>query len=185
MNPSREIAAQRSFATIETSSSVGEIGDAIGIEQRRSAFRIVPAGESPPGACRYDLCIDPANSAAADETARSLLGSLLDAADRGMLNHFRIVTGTDLLRTRSTATPRASFRFQSTAGWSVPERAAACVFPDDDRRPCTCIDGCPRPCDGACGCRACTKQAGDAECAGSGNARDGAGLACRGYCSLG
>ena len=116
MNPSREIAAQRSLARIETSSSVAEIGDAIGIEQRRSAFRIVPVRESPPGACHYDLYIDTANSAAADETARSLLGSLLDAADRGMLNHFRIVIGTDLLRARSTATPRASFRFQSAAG---------------------------------------------------------------------
>jgi hypothetical protein len=103
MNPPLREALQRSFATVETSSSLDEIRDAIGVEHRRSAFRIVAGHASPYGSSRYDLSIDGADSRAAVETARSLLGSLLDAADRGMLLNFRIVLGADLLRVGASA----------------------------------------------------------------------------------
>ncbi len=41
----------------------------------------------------FDLRADPTDRNAAVDTMRSLLGSLMDASDRGMLEHFEITLG--------------------------------------------------------------------------------------------
>jgi len=87
----------QSFATVTTSSRLEALQAAIGVEQRRTTFEIVPLEDQSAGHRRFDLRADSANIGAAIDTVRSLLGSLMDAADRGMLCDFEVAEGADLL----------------------------------------------------------------------------------------
>ena len=91
-------ASARTFVTVTTTSGLDAVQIAIGMERRRTPFQVVPvmlkAGEKP----LFDLRADPSDRNAAIDTMRSLLGSLMDASDRGMLEHFEITLGADLLR---------------------------------------------------------------------------------------
>lgn len=71
---------------------------AIGVEERRTTFQVVPVPDKSRGVPRFDLRADSTNIGAAIDTVRSLLGSLMDAADRGMLHDFEVTEGVDLLR---------------------------------------------------------------------------------------
>jgi len=94
--PSRKASA-RTFVTVSTSSGLNAVQIAIGMERRRTPFQVVAvtlkADEKP----FYNLRADPTDRNAAIDTMRSLLGSLIDASDRGMLEHFEITLGADLL----------------------------------------------------------------------------------------
>jgi hypothetical protein len=96
-NPPRKASA-RTFVTVSTTSGLDAVQIAIGMERRRTPFQVVPvmlkAGEKP----AFDLRADPTDRTAAIDTMRSLLGSLMDASDRGMLEQFEITLGADLLR---------------------------------------------------------------------------------------
>jgi len=87
----------QSFATVTTSSRLEALQAAVGVEQRRTAFEIVPLADHSASHPRFDLRADSANIGAAIDTVRSLLGSLMDAADRGMLCDFKVAEGADLL----------------------------------------------------------------------------------------
>jgi len=91
-------ASARTFVTVTTTSGLDAVQIAIGMERRRTPFQVVPvmlkAGEKP----LFDLRADPTDPNAAIDTMRSLLGSLMDASDRGVLEHFEITLGADLLR---------------------------------------------------------------------------------------
>jgi len=99
--------APQTFATVTTTSGLQALQAAIGMEERRTTFQIVPIIEKSVvapsildksgGHPRFDLRADTTNIGAAIDTVRSLLGSLMDAADRGMLGDFEITRGVDLL----------------------------------------------------------------------------------------
>ena len=90
----------RTFATFVTSSGLDAVQTAIGMERRRTAFILAPVMDGSTTLKSFDLKADPTIIGAAIDTIRSLLGSLMDAADRGTLCDFSITKGQELLRTR-------------------------------------------------------------------------------------
>jgi len=90
----------RTFATFVTSSGFDAVQIAIGKERRRTPFIVAPVMDTSTTLESFDLKADPTIIAAALDTIRSLLGSLMDAADRGMLKDFSITKGSEHLRNR-------------------------------------------------------------------------------------
>jgi hypothetical protein len=88
----------RTFATFVTSSGLNAVQIAIGMERRRTQFIVAPVMDTSTALETFDLKADPTIISAAIDTIRSLLGSLTDAADRGMLCDFAITKGSELLR---------------------------------------------------------------------------------------
>lgn len=97
LSPPRKPSA-RTFATVTTTSGLNAIQIAIGMERRRTPFQVVPVMAKEGLRPSFDLRADPTNLGAAIDTVRSLLGSLMDAADRGMLSEFEVTAGADLVR---------------------------------------------------------------------------------------
>lgn len=89
--------APQTFATVGTTSGLKALHHAVGTEQRRTTFQIIPIVETSGGHPRFELRADSTNIGAAIDTVRSLLGSLVDAADRGLLRDFEVTRGADLL----------------------------------------------------------------------------------------
>jgi hypothetical protein len=90
----------RTFATFVTSSGINAVQIAIGTERRRTPFIVAPVLDTTAKLESFDLKVDPTIISAAMDTVRSLLGSLMDAADRGTLCDFSITKGGELLRNR-------------------------------------------------------------------------------------
>ncbi len=88
----------QSLAVIETVTKLEELQHLLVSEPRPAAFRLEPCGKSPHGYFWFNVSVDLSEVADAMRTVRSVLGALLDGADRGVVEHFRIVIGADLLR---------------------------------------------------------------------------------------
>ena len=88
----------RPLAVVETVSTLGELQHALSGERHLSPFDLQKCNESPQGYSWFNVCVDTSDPVEAMRTVRSILFCLLDAADRGMVEHFRIVIGADLLR---------------------------------------------------------------------------------------
>lgn len=86
------------LAVIETITRLQELQHLLGSEQRPAEFRIEQCEKSPQGYGWFNIMVDLSEANAAMRTIRSVLHALLDAADRGVVEHFRIVIGADLLR---------------------------------------------------------------------------------------
>ncbi|MEO7433364.1 MAG: hypothetical protein ABIR62_15405 [Dokdonella sp.] len=106
-NPS---APMRPLAVVETVSTLGDLQHVLSSERDLSAFAFQKCNESPQGYSWFNVCVESADPIEAMKTVRSVLFCLLDAADRGVVEHFRIVIGTDLLR-RSTPPAREGSDF--------------------------------------------------------------------------
>jgi hypothetical protein len=91
-------ASMRPLAVIETVSVLGELQHVLSSERHRSPFELQKCNESPQGYSWFNVCVDTSDPLEAMRTVRSILFCLLDAADRGIVEHFRIVIGADLLR---------------------------------------------------------------------------------------
>lgn len=89
--------SRAALASVETSSSLTELQDALTHANQPCGFEWVRREVAPGAVPLYELHVDSTDSTAASSTGRSLLAQLLDAADRGMLSRFRIVRGADLL----------------------------------------------------------------------------------------
>jgi hypothetical protein len=95
----------RSLAVIETVTAVAELRHVLSSERGLAPFSLEKCTESPQGYSWFNVCVDTTDAIEAMRTVRSVLFCLLDAADRGLVEHFRIVIGADLLR-RSGASAR-------------------------------------------------------------------------------
>jgi len=89
--------APQTFATVSTTSGLQALHHAIGTEQRRTTFQIVPMAQTPGGHARYELQADSPNLGAAIDTVRSLLDSFTSAAARGLLRDFEFTRSVDML----------------------------------------------------------------------------------------
>jgi hypothetical protein len=87
-----------SLAVVEMTSPIAEVQRLLASEPLATEFRLEPCKDSPPGSHWVNVCVDMTDALAAMRTIRNLLFSLLHFADRGLVEHFRIVTGSDLLR---------------------------------------------------------------------------------------
>lgn len=89
----------QALAIIETTTSLDALQRILcERESLTGAFCLERCNESAPGYPLFNVCVDGANATEAFRTARSILLAFLDAADRGIVSHFRIVLGADLLR---------------------------------------------------------------------------------------
>lgn len=88
----------QSLAVVEMTSQISHVQQLLAGESFAAEFRLEPCRESPPGSHWANVCVDMTDALAAMHTIRSVLFALLHLADRGLVEHFRIVTGTDLLR---------------------------------------------------------------------------------------
>jgi hypothetical protein len=86
------------LAVIETVTALDDVRRLLGNERHAAEFRLEPCVESPHGYHWFNVCVDTRDAESAIYTVRSVLGALLDLADRRLVEHFRIVTGADLLR---------------------------------------------------------------------------------------
>lgn len=86
------------LAVIETVTRLEELQHLLLSEPRPAAFRLEPCGKSPHGYFWFNISVDLSEVTDAMRTVRSVLSALLDGADRGVIEHFRIVIGADLLR---------------------------------------------------------------------------------------
>ncbi|MEO5625383.1 MAG: hypothetical protein ABIQ70_05190 [Dokdonella sp.] len=91
-------ASMKPLAVIETITRLDELQRLFGDERRPAAFRIEQCEKSPQGYGWFNVLVDLSEADDAMRTVRSVLHALLDAADRGVVEHFRIVIGADLLR---------------------------------------------------------------------------------------
>lgn len=91
-------ASMRPLAVVETISTLGDLQHVLSTERHLSPFELHKCNESPQGYSWFNVCVDTSDPIDAMRTVRSVLFCLLDAADRGMVEHFRIVNGADLLR---------------------------------------------------------------------------------------
>jgi hypothetical protein len=87
-----------SLAVVEMTSPISGVQQILASEPQAAAFRLEPCADSPPGSHWVNVCVDMTDALAAMRTIRNVLFSLLHLADRGLVEHFRIVTGSDLLR---------------------------------------------------------------------------------------
>ncbi len=94
----RDPARMRPFAVIETTSTQDVLERVLDDPAHVAAFGLQECAQSPHGYSWFNVCIDATDPLAALKTIRSVLVALLRAADLGIVGHFRIVTGADLLR---------------------------------------------------------------------------------------
>ena len=87
-----------SLAVVETTSPIADVQQLLAAEPQAAQFRLEPCADSPPGSHWVNVCVEMTDALAAMRTIRNVLFSLLHLADRGLVEHFRIVTGSDLLR---------------------------------------------------------------------------------------
>lgn len=86
------------LAVIETVTRLEELQHLLGGERPPAAFCLEQCEKSPQGYGWFNILVDLSEANDAMRTIRSVLHVLLDAADRGVVQHFRIVIGADLLR---------------------------------------------------------------------------------------
>ena len=91
---------ESSFAVIETTTSLQQLQQVLATQRGPAVCQLRLCEVSPQGYSWFNLCIDDSDALQAFTTARNVLQVLLDAADRGLVQHFRIVSGADLLRTQ-------------------------------------------------------------------------------------
>lgn len=91
-------ASMKPLAVIETITRLEELQHVLGGERRPAAFHLEQCEKSPQGYAWFNVLVDLSEASDAMRTVRSVLHALLDAADRGIVEHFRIVIGADLLR---------------------------------------------------------------------------------------
>jgi len=91
-----------SLAVVEMTSPIAGVQQLLADEPQAAEFRLEPCADSPPGSHWVNVCVDMTDALAAMRTIRNVLFSLLHLADRGLVGHFRIVTGSDLLRRPET-----------------------------------------------------------------------------------
>ena len=88
----------RPLAVIETITRLEDLQHLLGSAQQSAAVLIEQCEKSPHGYGWFNIMVELSDANAAMRTIRSVLHVLLDAADRGVVEHFRIVIGADLLR---------------------------------------------------------------------------------------
>ena len=87
-----------SLAVVEMTSPIADVQRLLANEPQAAEFRLEPCSDSPPGSHWVSVCVEMTDALAAMRTIRNVLFALLHLADRGLVEHFRIVTGSDLLR---------------------------------------------------------------------------------------
>jgi len=87
-----------SLAVVEMTSPIADVQQLLAAEPQTAQFRLEPCADSPPGSHWVNVCVEMTDALAAMRTIRNVLFSLLHLADRGLVEDFRIVTGSDLLR---------------------------------------------------------------------------------------
>ncbi len=93
----------QSLAVIETTTSLDELQRILREEDQLDArFNLERCNEFALGYPRFNVCVYRSSALQAYAVTRCILLAFLDAADRGIVSHFRIVLGADLLR-RPTA----------------------------------------------------------------------------------
>jgi hypothetical protein len=97
MSPKQE-RPMLSLAVVEMASPIADAQRLLATEPQAAEFRLEPCADSPPGSHWVNVCVDMTAALAAMRTIRNVLFSLLHLADRGLVEHFRIVIGSDLLR---------------------------------------------------------------------------------------
>jgi hypothetical protein len=97
MSPQQE-RTMLSLAVVEMTSPITHVQQLVAAEPQAAEFRLEPCVDSPPGSHWVNVCVDMTDALAAMRTIRNVLLSLLHLADRGLVEHFRIVIGSDLLR---------------------------------------------------------------------------------------
>lgn len=95
----------QSFAIIETTTSLDRIRQLLAMEKAVLACALVPRDASPHPYLWIDVCADGHDAKTAARAVRSTLSTLIDAADRGLLDDFRIVSGASVLRLRDGQSP--------------------------------------------------------------------------------
>lgn len=90
----------QSFAIVETTTSLDRIRQLLAMEKAVLACALVPKEKSPHPYLWIDVCTDGSDAAMAVRAVRSTLSTLIDAADRGLLDDFRIVSGANVLKFR-------------------------------------------------------------------------------------
>lgn len=90
----------QTFAIVETTTSLDRIRQLLALEKAVLACALVPRDASPHPYLWLDVCTDGQDAATAVRAVRSTLSTLIDAADRGLLEDFRIVSGANVLRIR-------------------------------------------------------------------------------------
>ncbi|MEO5559327.1 MAG: hypothetical protein ABIO49_05930 [Dokdonella sp.] len=90
----------QSFAIVETTTSLDRIRQLLAMERAVLACALVPRATSPHPYLWIDVCADGHDAKTAIRAVRSTLSTLIDAADRGLLDDFRIVSGANVLRLR-------------------------------------------------------------------------------------
>lgn len=88
----------RVLAVIETLTAIDVLQHILGGEVHLAAFRLEKCAQSPLGYPWFNVYVDGSHALDTMKTIRGILYTLLDAADRGLVEHFRIVIGADLLR---------------------------------------------------------------------------------------
>jgi len=86
------------LAVVEMTSPIAEAQRLLDAEPQAAEFHLEPCRDSPRGSHWVNVCVDMVDALAAMRTIRNVLFLLLHLADRGQIEHFRIVIGSDLLR---------------------------------------------------------------------------------------
>ena len=89
---------RRSLAVVETTTEADDLKLLLRSENLRPMCTIDAHTESPPGYRWLSLSVADPDPRVAMRSMKSALTILLDAADRGVVRNFRIVTGADFLR---------------------------------------------------------------------------------------
>jgi hypothetical protein len=89
---------RRGMAVVETTTQADDLKLLLNSENLRPNCSVEACAESPPGYHWLNLSVVDADQRAVLRSMKSALTILLDAADRGVLRNFRIVTGADVLR---------------------------------------------------------------------------------------
>ncbi|HEU4664050.1 MAG TPA: hypothetical protein VFS55_08470 [Dokdonella sp.] len=86
------------LAVIETTASLEDVRDLLAGFAGAAPFRIEHFIKSPHGSSWYSVCVAVSQTDDALATTRGVLEALLHFADRGLLDRFRIVWGSWVLR---------------------------------------------------------------------------------------
>lgn len=97
---SADLAQWGVVAVFESSSCVEDLRSIVDAENPHLLYQLTLHDHAANRPVWYDLCVDFSDASRAFRAARTVLATLLDAADRGILQPLHIVTGADLLRSR-------------------------------------------------------------------------------------
>lgn len=105
-----ESAHIQSFAVVETSTPMERIRQEMAMEGTLLKCILVPRAASAGTPTLIDICTDGRDTVATVRNVRSTLFALSDAADRGLIEDFRVIKGSNLLRTSAGRPSRGQAR---------------------------------------------------------------------------